>query len=163
MECKTFEEMISLQADEMLGEQDSKRLDAHLASCSSCTAFRKDIHAMSGLFRSEPPPPEPSPDFDDRVLKAARLELAALKSSKYHMLLKRLCAAALLLCALTVSLFFIAPTGRIHAVGTETKVHYEDLFQAAPGSSRIDMLKSLLKTDNPQEALRIYNAARRRR
>ena len=66
--CDQAREYVSLALDGELVEVERMRLDAHLASCAECRAFRTDIEAVARELRSAEPD-EPAYPF---VLPRAR-------------------------------------------------------------------------------------------
>ncbi|MHC4941792.1 MAG: anti-sigma factor family protein [Planctomycetota bacterium] len=160
MDCETYQIWINRQADQLLSEDEAKMLSTHLSTCASCRAFEQDLEKMRSLFTAEEIPPI-SPDLRDRVLSGARFELAARRRRMLWATARRLCAAALILGALTVGLFYLDSSNSIQATDTNKEIHYEDLFQRGSIEDP-ELLEILLKTDNPREALRIYSEQRRR-
>lgn|GEM_PF-4295434 len=69
-ECEKAQELIGCQLDGELADADKARLEAHLASCPACTAYR-DLLADIALERKDPPA-SLLPNVMDAVRKAPR-------------------------------------------------------------------------------------------
>jgi anti-sigma factor RsiW len=159
MDCEAYRIWINRQADQPLSGEEAKALEAHLSSCDACRAFSEDLEKMRALFSAEAVPPVPE-GLRERVLSGARFVLAARRRRTAWVAVRRLCAAALILAALTVGFFSLDGSNAIQATDTNKQIHYEDLFQRGSVDDP-ELLEILLKTDNPREALRIYSEKRR--
>lgn len=69
-----FEELIAAAIDGELSPAEQTELDAHLAVCPRCRAFREAMEAVSGVTAKHLPPPPA--DFTDRVMDAVRAQAA---------------------------------------------------------------------------------------
>jgi anti-sigma factor RsiW len=68
------EELTAL-CDGALDPAARERVEAHLAGCAACRAARDRIQAALGTLARLPPPPEPSPTFEQRFFaRLARQE-----------------------------------------------------------------------------------------
>ena len=71
MTCETWREAISAMADGEAPPLDRRLVNAHVAQCASCGAFRENVHRLARhASLSEA---ERMPDVSGRVVKAARL------------------------------------------------------------------------------------------
>ncbi len=52
--CERVREQLSLALDCELTQLDEARVDAHLASCPSCSAFREELGAATRIVRTAP-------------------------------------------------------------------------------------------------------------
>src|SRR6266571_1426606 len=52
--CESAREQLSAGLDEGLDELQDARLNAHLAVCRACSAFRDDLEGVAGLLRAAP-------------------------------------------------------------------------------------------------------------
>jgi anti-sigma factor RsiW len=57
--CDRAREELSMALDQELPELDHVRLDAHLASCAACRAFRDQLESTTDILRDTPLEPAP--------------------------------------------------------------------------------------------------------
>jgi predicted anti-sigma-YlaC factor YlaD len=67
VDCEQWREAISAQADGEDPGVSARLLDAHLARCASCRAYRRELEVIRMPFRLQVPPP--MPDLSRRVVK----------------------------------------------------------------------------------------------
>jgi predicted anti-sigma-YlaC factor YlaD len=81
VDCDTWREELSAIADGEDSGVDRRLLDAHLARCAGCLAFRRDAHAVRRAFAVAEA--EPMPDLARRV---TRLDRVADRASRWGLL-----------------------------------------------------------------------------
>src|ERR1044072_1381293 len=80
MNCKNAQSLLSAYIDEELSGREMLDLRAHLSACTECAEELKCVEAVRQLLGGSPVP-EPSPDFEDRLLSSV---LAATHPNSDH-------------------------------------------------------------------------------
>lgn len=150
MDCENYQKKISRMVDGELNREETAQVEAHISQCSQCQSFHKDLLSMRSFFAASPSP-APSKDLSSRVLFAVR-------QNRFNP--KWIAAAAMVLVVLTLGLSLMAPTQEAQAVDKNGLIHYEDIL-LQNGEMDQNLLKILMTTDNPDEAMRIYSKERR--
>ena len=101
MNCKAVQSNLSAYLDRELGHDEFYEVRAHLVACSECQMEEQDLRCLKSLL-SEMPSPEPSVDFESRLIGSLR-QPAARKVSRLPF---QLWAAAVFACLALLSAFF---------------------------------------------------------
>jgi predicted anti-sigma-YlaC factor YlaD len=160
MDCEKFKEWISRRADGPLDEGEERALREHLAGCEECAAFRDDLARMKEFYAAWSAPRVPE-GLRERVLQGGRLELARRRRRSLLSGAARLCAAALVMVAVTIGYFCLDGLEPAQATDTNREVHYADILYQGGGKQDDALLEALLGTNNPREALHVYTEKRR--
>lgn len=70
MDCNKFEKQIEAFVDDELDRSSRKRIEAHLAECSSCEKTLENLQAVRGILRNSLPAVSTSSAVDDHVMAA---------------------------------------------------------------------------------------------
>ncbi len=70
MNCKKFEEQISLHLDNKLSAVEADELMKHLDNCSKCKQFYNDLAKVKNILSSPKPKISISPNFTDSVMQS---------------------------------------------------------------------------------------------
>ena len=70
MNCKKFEEQISLHLDNKLSAVEADELMKHLDNCSKCKQFYNDLVKVKKILSSPKPKINISPNFTDSVMQS---------------------------------------------------------------------------------------------
>jgi len=158
MDCETYKKWISRQIDGELNDTETGQVEEHILSCPSCAAFHRDIYTMRDYFSAakETKTPTTSDDFKTKLLAKAQIGATRSRPALVFSSVKWAAAAAIMV-TLTLSISLFYPSRQAQAVNK--RFHYEDLFKQDSQNPET-MLNILLKTDNPNEAFRVYSAGR---
>jgi hypothetical protein len=108
MNCKDVERLIEDYRSGFLGGRKHRALERHISGCAGCRRLLDDDEALDQALESWQPP-EPGPDFPDRV--ARRLPSAPLEAPRQVRVPLALVIglAVLLLASLSANLVFLLP------------------------------------------------------
>ncbi|WP_427338942.1 DUF4349 domain-containing protein [Caloranaerobacter sp. DY30410] len=103
MDCKSFEEKISLYIDDMLDEIEKKELELHLNECSKCKILFENMNSIVNYARDCEEVELPK-DFNEK-LRMKLEEIERLKSYKNRFKALSTIAAAFLVVIISISIF----------------------------------------------------------
>jgi len=113
--CKTIQANLSAYIDRELGHNEFYEVRAHLVSCRECQIEEQDLRCLKSLL-SAIPSPDPSADFEDRLIGSIR-QPNARSASRLPFQLR---AAAVFACVALLSAFFTLKLKNAPRVSVET-------------------------------------------
>jgi predicted anti-sigma-YlaC factor YlaD len=148
MRCREAQKLLSNDLDGALNERRRPALQTHVGKCPHCRQFAADLaRCRSALERVTPP--EPRPDFTDRLMKrvAVTPQPRGLRPGRVLLQLSRAVAAVL---ALAGGIYLArsmngAPSAHQVAAEEAAQSFYADWFEPLPSESAAAQFVGLLR------------------